>query len=70
MDIKKKVQHAAIDAGFNFSGLAREMGQTPQNLTNKLTRNDMKVSDLEKIADALNCELVLEFKPLTKVETH
>ncbi len=41
--------------------LARKMGDTPQNLNNKMKRNDFKISELQKIADALDYELVVKF---------
>lgn len=43
------------------SELARRMGQTPQNLNNKYKRNTFKVSELEKIANALDADLKVEF---------
>ena len=41
--------------------LARRTGQTAQNLNNKYKRNVFKVSELEKIAEALDCELKISF---------
>lgn len=41
--------------------LARKMGDTPQNLNNKMKRNDFKISELQKIADALDYEFVVKF---------
>ena len=41
--------------------LARRTGQTPQNMNNKYKRNTFKVSELEKIADALNADLSICF---------
>jgi transcriptional regulator with XRE-family HTH domain len=41
--------------------LARRMGQTPANVNNKYKRNTFKVSELEKIADALDAELEIKF---------
>ena len=43
------------------SELARRMNQTPQNMHNKFKRNTLKVSELEKIAEALNAELKISF---------
>jgi hypothetical protein len=37
------------------------MGQTPQNLHNKYRRNVFKVSELEKVADALDADLQIQF---------
>lgn len=41
--------------------LARKTGQTPQNMNNKYKRNTFKVSELEKIAEALDAELQISF---------
>ena len=41
--------------------LARRTGQTPQNMNNKYKRNTFKVSELEKVADALNADLKVQF---------
>lgn len=41
--------------------LARRTGQTPQNLNNKYKRNTFKVAELEKIAQALDAELKIQF---------
>ena len=41
--------------------LARRTGQTPQNMNNKYKRNTFKVSELEKVADALNADLKISF---------
>jgi hypothetical protein len=41
--------------------LARRTGQTPQNLNNKYKRNTFKVSELEKIAEAFDAELRIQF---------
>ena len=41
--------------------LARRTGQTPQNMNNKYKRNTFKVSELEKIADALGADLKIQF---------
>ena len=41
--------------------LARRTGQTPQNMNNKYKRNTFKISELEKVADALNADLKISF---------
>ena len=41
--------------------LARRTGQTPQNMNNKHKRNTFKVSELEKIAEALDATLDIRF---------
>lgn len=41
--------------------LARRTGQTPQNMNNKYKRNAFKVSELEKVANALDADLQILF---------
>ena len=41
--------------------LARKTGQTPQNMNNKHKQNIFKISELEKIAEALDAELKKSF---------
>ena len=39
------------------SDLAERTGQSRANLTNKLKRNDFKLSEYEKLVTALGCQL-------------
>lgn len=54
--------------------LARRLGITKQNLWNRYKRNDMRISDLERIANVLGCNLQIDFidmysgRPLTDKE--
>lgn len=41
--------------------LARRTGQTPQNMNNKYKRNTFKISELQKIAEAMDAELKVSF---------
>lgn len=41
--------------------LAEKTGQTRQNLSNKIQRNEWKQSELEKIAAALDSHLEIKF---------
>lgn len=41
--------------------LSVRLGDTPQNLNNKMKRNDFKESELLKIADALGYRLEIRF---------
>lgn len=41
--------------------LARRTGQTPQNMNNKYKRNTFKVSELEKVAEAMDADLKISF---------
>jgi len=41
--------------------LARRTGQSPQNMNNKYKRNTFKVSELERVAEAMGAELKISF---------
>lgn len=44
------------------AALARKLGISPQNLNNKMRRNNFSEKELRAIADALNCDLMITFK--------
>lgn len=41
--------------------LAERLGTSRQNLNNKLNRNNLSTSDLEKIAEAINYKIIIDF---------
>lgn len=41
--------------------LAARLGETPQNLNNKMKRDDFRVSELEKIAHAMGYRVEVRF---------
>ncbi len=62
MGMAEKIRIMRVKRG-NLSerDLAARMGDTPQNLNNKMKRDDFKESELRKIANALGYELVVKF---------
>lgn len=63
MDCKTFIKVFLAQNNSNVSDLARRIGTTSQNLRGKLARNDFRVSDLERIAAAYGCKLVIDFAP-------
>lgn len=57
MNVSEIIKIICIKRNTTIAELSVKMGFSKQNLFNKLYRNDMKVSDLEKILAALDCEL-------------
>ena len=57
MNVSEIIKIICVKRNITVAELSVKMGFSKQNLFNKLYRNDMKVSDLEKILDALDCEL-------------
>lgn len=62
MNIREYIRLCCVKRGnITESELARRMGQTPQNLNNKYKRNTFKISELEKVAEALGARLEVTF---------
>lgn len=62
MDVREYINLCRVKRGnISEAELARRTGQTPQNMNNKHKRNTFKVSELEKIAEALDSELKIVF---------
>lgn len=61
MDVKKYISLCLTAREISQAELARRLGQTPQNFNQKMTKRTFTVSELEYVADALGCDLVLRF---------
>nr|DAU92995.1 MAG TPA: LAMBDA REPRESSOR (TRIPLE MUTANT)/DNA COMPLEX-DNA COMPLEX, DOUBLE HELIX, TRANSCRIPTION-DNA.1A [Bacteriophage sp.] len=62
MDVREYINLCRVKRGnISEAELARRTGQTPQNMNNKYKRNTFKVSELEKVADALDADLKIVF---------
>lgn len=62
MEIREYIRLCCVKRGnISEAELARRTGQTPQNLNNKYKRNTFKISELEKVAEALDAKLVVTF---------
>ena len=62
MDIREYINLCRVKRGnISEAELARRTGQTPQNMNNKYKRNTFKISELEKIAQALDASLEIRF---------
>ena len=62
MDVREYIKLCCVKRGnISEAELARRTGQTPQNMNNKYKRNTFKVSELEKVAEALNADLRISF---------
>ena len=54
----EQIKILLIKKGMTITDLAKKMNTSTQNLSNKLKRDDFKISELREIADAL--EVVFE----------
>lgn len=61
-DVREYINLCRVKKGnITEAELARRTGQTPQNMNNKYKRNTFKISELEKVAEALGAELKISF---------
>ena len=61
MSMSKKIKHLLIEKDLTITQLARLLGTTPQNLTNKLSRDNFNEKNLQEIAKVLNCKFEAKF---------
>lgn len=62
MDVKEYIKLCCVKRGnISEAELARRTGQTPQNMNNKYKRNTFKISELERVAEALDADLKISF---------
>ena len=59
MTTSELVRKLCEEQNISLSELARRTGQTRQNLGNKLKRNSISISELQRIAEAVG----MEFEP-------
>lgn len=69
MTIAQKLSMALSYKGVSQAELARNIGTTPQNLSQKVKRNTLTKEELEKIAEALGAvySSAFEFPDGTKI---
>jgi hypothetical protein len=61
MNTAEKIRFIAKRKNFILGDVAEGTGQTRQNFSNKIKRNDFKESELSAIADFLGCNLKIAF---------
>lgn len=62
MALAEKIRILLVKHGnISEAELARRMGISPQNLNNKMKRDNFTETDLQEIAKALNCALNISF---------
>lgn len=61
IDISEKIKILAVKNKITVSDLAQKSNQSNANLYNKMARNDFKLSELQRLADALGVGLEVNF---------
>lgn len=62
MSMSEKIRIILIKRKMTISGLASALGTSQGNLSNKLKRDNFSEKELEEIGNALNCDLISNFK--------
>ena len=65
--VSDKIKMILKQKGVKVSQLAEYMNVKPQSVTNKFARDSWSVQDLISVLDFLDCQLVIESKPDTKI---
>lgn len=60
---QKLVKKRMVDLDLNQEKLAAMIGRSRQTLSTALKNDNLKEKDMRKIADAMNCDLVIELIP-------
>ncbi|MCI8362219.1 MAG: helix-turn-helix transcriptional regulator [Clostridia bacterium] len=61
MSMSKKIKQLLIEKDTTITKLATLLGTKPQNLTNKLSRDNFTEKDLQEIAKVLDCKYEAKF---------
>lgn len=67
MSASKHIKKCMIEKEIKPGILADKLGMIPQTFYNKLSRDSMSFSDAEKIANALDCDIVLIDRTTQKI---
>ena len=59
--MSKKIKQLLIEKDTSITQLATLLGTKPQNLTNKVSRDNFTEKDLQDIAKVLNCKYQANF---------
>ncbi len=62
MNTSKKIKMALTFAEITEAELARRIGTSPQAFNQRMKTGKWSDADLDKIAEALGCEVVVEFR--------
>lgn len=62
MNLTELLKIAMIKTNYNQLKLAEATQQSQVNLSNKMLRNNYKLSEYEKLVNALGCKLIIEIE--------
>ena len=62
-DFGREVKKICIDLGITQHSIAQAIGMTDNGFSNTLNRGNVGLQQMQKVADALNCELQIKLIP-------
>lgn len=61
MTVAEKIRLIAKRVNMSMGDLAEGTGQTRQNLSNKLNRDNLSTKDIQDLAEAMGCSVEITF---------
>ena len=61
MTVAEKIRLIAKRVNMSMGDLAEGTGQTRQNLSNKLNRDNLSTKDIQALAEAMGCSVEIAF---------
>ena len=62
----KEVKKKLIEKGLNQRYIAEKIGLSANGLSNALNRDNISLLQMQRIAESLNCKLVIELQELDR----
>ena len=61
-----RIDHLATERGLSYYRLARRVGIAPSTIGRFLRGGSTRVLTMHQVADALDCDVVIEFRPRSR----
>ncbi len=58
----EKIKEKLKEKGIKQGELAKELGISKENISQRMKKNNWRINELKHIAKILNCDLICEFK--------
>lgn len=59
--IKKEIDKLLIDKDISKADIAKQLGVSPQRVSNMLVKKQLNFADIQKILDCVDCSLYIDF---------
>ncbi len=58
----EKIKEKLKEKGLKQGELAKELGISKENISQRMKKDNWRINELERIAEILKCDLICEFK--------